>query len=203
MQPEDRVEIGYDRMANQYLSSKDAADPVTLAALEEMAATLPAPATVLDLGCGAGVPATQWLAARFSVTGVDLSARQLELARIHAPAATLIKASMTTLEFAPATFDMVVAFYSIIHVPRTAQPALLRRIHSWLKPAGLFLATWALRAWEGQEDNWEGWGAAMWWSHYDAETNLRMLREAGFHLDSCETRTSGEETWLWVRARAS
>jgi 2-polyprenyl-3-methyl-5-hydroxy-6-metoxy-1,4-benzoquinol methylase len=34
---------------------------------------------VLDLGCGAGVPATRWLADRsFTVTGMDVSARQLE-----------------------------------------------------------------------------------------------------------------------------
>lgn len=202
MQPQDRVEMGYDRMAEQYLRSKDAADPVTLAALEQLAAALPAHATVLDLGCGAGVPATQWLAARFNVTGVDLSARQLELARAHVPTATLVKASMTTVEFTPASFDAVIALYSIIHVPRTAQPALLRRIHGWLKPAGLFLATWALHAWEGQEDDWEGRGAAMWWSHYDAATNQQMLREAGFQFDSCQTRTSGGETWLWVLARA-
>ena len=34
---------------------------------------------MLDLGCGAGVPATRWLADRsFTVTGMDVSARQLE-----------------------------------------------------------------------------------------------------------------------------
>jgi cyclopropane fatty-acyl-phospholipid synthase-like methyltransferase len=203
MQPEDWIEASYDRMADHYLRTKDLDDPVTVAALEQLATGLPGGARVLDLGCGAGVPATQWLATRFTVTGVDVSARQLELARRHAPEALLIKASMTAADFAPATFDAVVALYSIIHVPRTEHPSLLRRIHTWLKPGGLFLATWAIDAWEGQEDNWEGWGAAMWWSHYDAETNLQMLREAGFHTDSAETRASGNESWLWVLARAS
>jgi hypothetical protein len=44
------------------------------------------------------------------------------------------------------------------------------------------------------------------WSHYDGDTNLAMLREAGFGIRSAEPRTGGgtgdeSETWLWVLAR--
>ena len=201
------VEAGYDRMAESYLGSKDPEDPTTLATLEELARDLPPGAAVLDLGCGAGVPVTRWLADRgFAVTGVDFSARQLELARRYVLHADFVRADMTDLDFPPESFDAVVAFYSIIHVPRTEQPALLESIHRWLKPGGAFLATWALGAWEGEERDWEGWGAAMRWSHYDEETNLRMLREAGFEVVSAEALTGkgtgdDEETWLWVLAR--
>ena len=62
-----------------------------------------------------------------------------------------------SLERIGAAFDAVVACYSIIHVPRGEQPELVRRIHRWLKPGGRFLANWALGAWEGKEENWEGW----------------------------------------------
>jgi cyclopropane fatty-acyl-phospholipid synthase-like methyltransferase len=195
------VEAGYDRMAEQYLSTKDAEDATTLTALEDLAGRLPQGSTVLDLGCGAGVPVTQWLARRFTVTGVDVSERQIQLARENVPGATLIRASMTAVEFPSEAFDAVVAFHSIIHIPRTEQPMLVRRIHGWLRPGGAFLATWAVQAWEGAEENWEGWGAQMWWSHYDQETNLRMLQEAGFRIETAETRSSGGETWLWVIAR--
>lgn len=47
----------------------------------ELIARLPAIAGVLDLGCGAGVPATKQLAKRFAVTGVDIFEQQLRLAR--------------------------------------------------------------------------------------------------------------------------
>ncbi len=200
------VEAGYDRVAEAYLASKDADDPTTLAGLAGM---LPPgnPAAVLDLGCGAGVPVTRWLAARgFMVTGVDISARQLELARRHVPAATFVKADMTGLRFGPGSFDAVVAFHSIIHVPRVEHAALLERIHGWLRPGGPFLATLSVGEWEGEEGDWEGWGAAMRWSHYDKDSNLKMLRGAGFEISSAEVRTGGgagdrEETWLWVLAR--
>ena len=201
------VEAGYDMMAEQYLATKDPEDPLALAALEDLAPVVPPGAAVLDLGCGAGVPVTRWLAGRgFAVTGVDVSARQLELARSNVPDGTFIKADMTGLAFDPETFDAVVAFHSIIHVPRNEHPALLARIHRWLKPEGVFLATMTVTDYEGQDDDWEGWGAPMVWSHYDQDTNVAMLREAGFELRYAEPRTGGgtgdeDETWLWVLAR--
>jgi ubiquinone/menaquinone biosynthesis C-methylase UbiE len=199
------VETGYDRVAERYLATKDGDDPTTLAALEELARELPPDVAVLDLGCGAGVPVTRWLAQRFAVTGVDISARQLELARRHVPAARFLKADMTDLSFAPETFDAVVAFHSIIHVPRSEHPALLDKIERWLKPCGGFLATWALGEWEGEEGDWEGWGTPMRWSHHDGETSLELLRGAGFAIERAEARTTrgarGDESWLWVLAR--
>ena len=198
------VETGYDRVAERYLATKDPEDPATLATLEDLARDLPPGAAVLELGCGAGVPVTRWLARRFSVTGVDVSVRQLDLARRHVPAASFVNADMTGLTFGSESFDTVVAFHSIIHVPRAEHPALLGKIHRWLRPGGAFFATRALGAWEGEED-WEGWGAPMRWSHHDGETNLTLLHDAGFALEWAETRIThgarGNEPWLWVLAR--
>ena len=166
-------------------------------------AGLPDGAAVLDLGCGAGVPVTRWLAERFVVTGVDLSARQIALARQQVPGATFQQADMTLLDFPAGSFAAVVSFYAIIHVPRTAQAALLGRIARWLQPGGRFLATWAVSDWEGSDPDWEGWGAPMWWSHYDGDTNLALLQAAGFTLDWAERITQGGETWLWVLAHVA
>src|SRR3954469_12923251 len=112
------VEQGYDRMAEQYTASKRALGPETEALLVALTRGLAADAAVLDLGCGAGVPVTRWLAARFAVTSVDLSARQLALARENAPAATFLKADMGQVAFPPASFDAIVSLYAIIHLPR-------------------------------------------------------------------------------------
>lgn len=196
------VETGYDWMAEQYLASKDPADPVLLEALEALSREMPQGASVLDLGCGAGVPATRLLAERFIVTGVDLSGRQLELARELVTTATFIKEDMIGLDFPPGSFDTVVAFYSIIHVPREGHPALVGNIHRWLKQNGIFLATWANEEWEGREADWNGWGAEMWWSHYDGNTSLGMLRDAGFTVGPAESRTNSDgENWLWATTR--
>jgi len=200
MNAKQRVAEGYDGIAEHYLAAKNADDPVTLAALEALTVGLPSEAAVLDLGCGAGVPVTRWLAARFRTTGVDVSARQVALARENATGAIVMQSDITALSLPTDTFDAIVSFYAIIHVPREEHLRLLADICQWLKPGGRFLATWPMTAWEGEEADWEGWGMPMWWSHFDAETNLTMLRQAGFHVASADARTEGGETWLWVVA---
>jgi hypothetical protein len=39
------------------------------------------------------------------------------------------------------------------------------------------------------------------WSHFDAETNRRLLLEAGFELEQAEEIADEGETPLWVIAR--
>ena len=200
------VESGYDQIGEHYLATRDPEDPLTLRALEDLASLLPSEAAVLDLGCGAGVPVTRWLADRgFAVTGVDVSAKQLELACTYVPDGTFIKADMTEVVFGPESFDAVVAFHSIIHVPRSEHTTLLESIHRWLEPGGALLATMTVTDYEGREENWEGWGAPMVWSHYDRNTNVAMLKDTGFQIRYAEPRTGGgtgdeTETWLWVLA---
>jgi SAM-dependent methyltransferase len=201
LNPKYLVETGYDRIAERYLATKGPEDARILDLLRELTRALPDGTPVLDLGCGAGVPLTRRLAERFDVTGVDISARQLELARRHVPNATFIKADQAEVAFAPASFDAVVAFHSIIHVPREEQPPLVGRIHDWLRPGGGFLATWATDAWEGDDPDWEGWGVPMWWSHYGPEQSTAMLRTAGLVIERAEEINSGDETWLWALAR--
>ncbi len=199
--PRRLVEAGYDRIAEQYLATKRPLAAPIEALLEELVAGLPPTATALDLGCGAGIPVTRWLTARATVTGVDMSAAQLALAARHVPGARLIKADMTAITFPPSSLDAVIALYSIIHVPRAEQGVLVGRIHDWLRPGGRFLATWAVHGWEGQEADWEGWGAPMWWSHHDQATSLALLERAGFAIERAERLTEADETWLWALAR--
>ncbi|HYG71748.1 MAG TPA: hypothetical protein VEC15_05610, partial [Actinomycetota bacterium] len=45
-------------------------------------------------------------------------------------------------------------------------------------------------------------GAPMYWSHFDAETNRRLLREAGFEVEEADIAEDMDEHHLWVIARA-
>lgn len=200
------VETGYDHVAESYLADKDPDDPTAIAALEDLAGRIPPNAAILDLGCGAGIPATKWLAEKHSVVGVDVSEKQIELAKGNVPNAKFIKSDMASLDFEPGTFDASISFFSIIHVPREEHAEMFERVHRWLKPGGLFLATHSVGEWEGEDENWAGWGAAMWWSHFDGNENLKMLREAGFEIVSSDTNSGKgvgeeEEAWLWILAR--
>lgn len=195
------VAAGYDRMAAEYLRSKGPLSGEIEALLVALTMRLSVEATVLDLGCGAGVPVTRWLSERFVVTGVDLSTQQVALARENVPGASFIHSDMAALDFAPASFDAIVSTYAIIHLPREEHPALLAQIARWLRPGGGFLSNWPLNAWEGEEANWSDWGAPMWWSHHGRDANLALLRAAGFTIVT-EQLIEGDEVWLWVLAQA-
>ena len=170
--------------------------------LEDLAARLPDGGRVLDLGCGNGAKIA-CLAGRFDLVAVDLSEEQLRLARAAVPEATLVAGDLGELDFAAETFDAVTAFYSIMHVPREEHRALFASIARWLKPRGLFLASLS----HVGGDDWTGeWlGVEMFFSGFDAETNRRLLREAGLELVLDEIvwmrEPQGEVAFLWALAR--
>jgi cyclopropane fatty-acyl-phospholipid synthase-like methyltransferase len=195
------VATGYDDLGTSYLDWAEGItdDPRTrmLAAFE---ARLAAGARVLDLGCGAGLPSTKQLAQRFDVTGIDVSEGQVASARLNVPAASFIRADLADVDFAPGTWDGVVALYSISHVPREEHAALFRRIRAWLRPDGFFLASLGAT----DSPDWEGeWlGRPMFFSAFEADTNRRLLADAGFTLlidDVLVTQEpEGPIEFLWV-----
>jgi SAM-dependent methyltransferase len=202
--PTDLVAAGYDEAGGRYteaaLRENLAKDLHTRILLDR----LPEGSRVLDLGCGSGRPTTAILAERFHLTGVDVSSRQVERARQAIPNARFVEGDMSRLEFEDASFDGVVAFYSIIHVPRDRQQALFESIHSWLRPGGILVASLASTGSEAWTER-DFFGASMYWSSYDPGTSERMLKLAGFHMDSAELieqEFDGKiETHLWVVAR--
>jgi SAM-dependent methyltransferase len=200
------VEAGYDRIAQRYLEwSGLRPSAVRQYWLSRALDLIPAGSEVLELGCGAGLPMTKALADGRRVTGVDISAVQVELARRHVPEATFIHADMTELRFSPASFDAVVAFYCLTHVPRDAMPALLARIRSWLRPSGVFLATMGADSSPDEvEDDWLG--VPMFFSHFGARRNRRLVAEAGLVIDESRIQDEPEDRhaarFLWVVAHA-
>ena len=180
----DLVRRGYDAISRAYRDDEGTANPGTDERTDHYArwvddlAQLMAPrARVLDLGCGAGVPATKLLAEKnFDVLGLDFSAVQIERARQLVPGATFEQADMVTWEHAPASFDAVVSFYALVHVPLQDQRNLLPKIRRWLRAGGYLLAIVGFERWTGIEDYL---GAAMFWDHADRETYLAWLTEAG------------------------
>lgn len=174
------VREGYDRIAAAYLADRTQASVDILALYNLLSRLLPG-SLVLDAGCGAGVPVGATLAAAGRVVGVDFSTAQLALARTHVPAAALVCQDLTRLGFAPAVFDAVVSYYAIIHIPRDLHAAVLAAFYRLLKPGGYaFLCMGATDLAADIDDNY--FGGRMYWSHFDAPTNLALLSAAGFDV---------------------
>ncbi len=177
------VRRGYDAMSLAYRgddgnAAASAAEDVSRYAgwVAELAGLLRPGARIVDLGCGAGIPATGELASRgLQVLGVDFSAVQLHRAQRLVPAACFVQADMAALHLRPASTDAVVAFYSLIHVPLADQQALFPRIRAWLRLGGYFLAIVGAGQWSGTAPYL---GADMFWDHADTATYSRWLQAA-------------------------
>src|SRR4051812_4026858 len=102
MDPKRIVERGYDRLGSRYREWTVSQPPgVREWFLDEVLQRLPAGADVLELGCGPGTVSPA-LADGRRYTGVDLSARQLALARERLPDAAFIQGDLTTIELSAA-----------------------------------------------------------------------------------------------------
>lgn len=174
------VKEGYNAIAEKYLAERTR-DSEDVRLLDDFMGRLPAKARVLDAGCGAGLPVAQRLSERFQVTGVDFSEAQIELARKNVPGAEFLCEDMTKLAFREGSFDGIVSYYAIIHIPREEHPSLLANFHQILKPGGIaLLCLGAEHLIDDIDENYLG--TCMYWSHYDTETYLRMLQECGFSI---------------------
>jgi SAM-dependent methyltransferase len=203
--PKQIVADGYDAIGKRYdewsgAGGKGERDRHLSILIEK----LPSGAKVIDLGCGTGELATKRLAHKFDVTGVDISQKLIELARQNIPNAVFIHADIAALDFPENSFDAVTAFHSIIHMPRDEHAGLFKSIRGWLKPGGLFIASLSASGGEhGYEDNWLG--APMYWSGFDADTNKRLIEDAGMTIISATIQSDIEfdepVSFLWIMAQ--
>ncbi len=174
----DLVREGYNRIAARYAEGRDQASSVPY--LERLNRLLDPNSLILDLGCGAGLPVDRWLVDRgHRVIGLDISDTMLALAKHNVPEAQYEMRDIATLANGEFCVDAVVSFFTIIHIDRRDHRDLLNRIRSWMPKGGVMLITMGRSDWEGQEDFY---GVNMEWSHFDRETNHRLIGESGFSI---------------------
>lgn len=162
----------------------------------------------LELGCGAGVPATLKLAQTCAhVTGVEISSVQIELAKstfrdagISDSKFEFVESDMTAASFHDDSFDIVCAFYSIIHLSLEDQRNVLGRIYRWMTPGGLFLFNVATTPTSEDGNVNENWlGMTAYWASFGEEKTLKILREMGYVVMEHQVQESkGDAAFTWI-----
>ncbi len=174
------VRAAYDRCAKDYARQRRA---TAEAELNLIAERLKSGSRILDVGCGAGIPVARHLAESFDVTGIDVSSSMIALARKNVPSARFVHADVVETEFPEGSFDAIVSYYSIFHIPRQEHSDLFRRFAQWIRPGGLVLITVA------RNDDGPGYteddffGETMYWSNFGPGTYRKLLADTGFRIE--------------------
>ncbi|MEY9931766.1 ubiquinone/menaquinone biosynthesis C-methylase UbiE [Catenulispora sp. GP43] len=138
-------------------------------------------ARILDVGCGTGLPtARQLVESGADVTGIDISPVMLALARANVPEAEFLLLDATEVDSSLGVFDAVVAFFSLLMLPRSEIPAALEALRSVLHPGGWLILSMV----EADLDHVpiSFLGVSVHVTGYFEERLRRVVSEAGFRI---------------------
>lgn len=91
---------------------------------------------LIDVGCGAGRMTSYLSRAGLNVSGIDLSPEMVRIAQRLHPELLFEVGELTDLPVADAAADGILAWYSVIHSPPSALPAIAREFWRTLRPGG-------------------------------------------------------------------
>jgi ubiquinone/menaquinone biosynthesis C-methylase UbiE len=201
--PKKVVEQGYDQVAHDYASLEGEAKWPRMQWIKKLMNLLEPGSSVLDLGCGSGDPADIEIAKKHKITGVDISQTQINLARQKVPDGNFIHADAATIDFPPASFDAVMSFYTLEHIPRQEHESVLEHIYHWIKPGGYFLISMEAGDYDNVIGDWLG--VPMFFSCFNPEMMNQLVVDGGFELleTIIETQLEGktEIPYHWILAR--
>ena len=134
---------GYEEIAAIFISGRGRNHSgVGASVVADWSQKLPDRATVLDLGCGNGVPISQALIERgFNVYGVDASARMVAAFRARFPTVPVECAAVEDSDFFGRTFDGVVAWGLFFLLDGEVQSRLIAKVAAVLPSGGRLLFT--------------------------------------------------------------
>lgn len=130
----------YELGARDYIASRSPV--IGVASVERWAKSLPAGASVLDLGCGSGSPITRTLlASGLDVHALDASRSMVAAFRLNFPH---VPVACETIERSPLfsrSFDAAIAWGLLFLLRPQAQALAIRKVADALNPGGSFLFT--------------------------------------------------------------
>ncbi|WP_133128528.1 class I SAM-dependent methyltransferase [Legionella nagasakiensis] len=136
-----KIKTSYDNIADTWFEKREWY--IEQPSVDELIAHLHPGATILDVGCGSGKPIAAYLIEKgFDVYGVDISPKLLKYAERIIPKDKLFLADICNFK-TDTHFDAIVCWFALFHIHASKHLEMLKRFHSFLKPKGILLITFA------------------------------------------------------------
>lgn len=139
MEEQDRSN-GYEAVAERFMSARS--PHIGVATVREWSRTLARSASILELGCGHGVPVSELLISEgFDLHGIDASGTLIAAFRHRFPHVQAECEAVEDSRFFSRTFDGIVACGLIFLLPADVQSVVIRKAARALNRNGTFLFT--------------------------------------------------------------
>ena len=129
----------YNKIGQKYHDNRDKAsnDVTELPAILKLLGNLK-DKRILDMGCGLGKHAKEFMKRGGIVTGYDASEKMVKLTQDHCRnKGNFFRSTHETASFMPNSFDICNASFSINYSKNLE--IIFNNVHSWLKPGGIFI----------------------------------------------------------------
>ncbi|NPU12535.1 class I SAM-dependent methyltransferase [Bradyrhizobium sp. 83002] len=191
-----RIVAHYETHALSWDADRRAAAWTDRPAIDRFVALLRPGATVLDFGCGGGVPVAAHIVAQgFSVTGVDSSPTMISLCRTRMPGQAWIVADMRSFT-SDRRFDGVLAWDSFFHLAHDDQRRMFPIFAACTAPDGVLMFNAGPAHGEAMGSYR---GDPLYHASLDPSEYEALLLDGGFALITHETgdpSTGGRSFWL-------
>ena len=182
----ENVQKSYNMVADEYVSriySELDHKPLDRQLLDRFAQEVSDKGLVCDMGCGPG-HVTRYLQKQgVQIQGIDLSPRMIELAQQLNPGIPFQQGNMAALNVQSGSWVGIVAFYSIIHFPRSQVVPVLREFHRVLQPDGLLFLAFHRGQQINHMEEWWGKPVLLDGFFFERDEMEDYLRDAGFTIE--------------------
>jgi trans-aconitate methyltransferase len=192
-----QVLAAYEQLGKKYLVHRQSlkSDAYVRLLLKQLSKN----SSILDIGCGAGVPVDDIIVkAGHEVTGIDLSPSLIKEARKLVPEASYFIGDMQHLKLNEYSVDAVVCLYALFHIPRSEHSRMIKIFASYLPINGWMLISMGDRAYEGEH---EMYGVASYSSQWGSLENRGLIKAAGLRIEYEEFSSSFGERHQMILAQ--
>lgn len=167
---------------------------------------LPPHATILDVGCGAGVKSRYLTKKGFKVIGVDFSENMIEIAKRESPNIQFDVVDVYEIDKYPHTFDGIFAQAVLLHIPKNKIREVLAKLKEKINPEGLlYIAVKGVRD-DGIEEavkteNDYGYQYERFFSFFTLPELEKYLQELNMEIVWKTNTPSGRADWLQIVGR--